>query len=181
MSEQTYMDETGTVEVVVEGTQVEAVRISNLWKDRFEDADALAATVTQQIRKALPPLPGFTRPELRSVSLPQSSVAGYLAENRAGRAATRRYIQRLRAGQVARPETRRVNVENHVEAVFHGGRFVELLINSNWAQETTVQSICDAILDALSQGPLVEEVQPDPDLAEAREHYAAARRYLVEK
>lgn len=180
MSEQTFVDETGTVEVEFTGTEVDAVRVSNLWKNRM-GAEELAATITRLIRMGLPPLPEPARAELRAVSLPRAAVAGYLAENRAGRAATRRYLERLRAGQVTRPEARRVSVENHVEVVARGGRFSELLLHAPWAQEATVQTICDSIMEALAQLPLVEDVEPDPDLTEARARYAAARRYLVEK
>lgn len=182
VDEVTKSDDTGTVEVVVSGLQVQAVRISNLWKDRFS-TETLAGVVSELIREALPPRSAPTPPEPHTDKhLPLGSVQSFIAELRAGREATRRYIGRLKAGEVRKsPQTWVTDPENRVEVSYVGGRFNALLINPKWAPETTVQSLCDAILTTLEQVPLVEEPEPDPDLVEARRHYDAARRHLADK
>lgn len=178
----TRSDESGTVEVVVSGLQVDSVRISNLWKDRF-DTGALAATVSELIREALPsreaPQP---REPHQDKHLPLDSVSSFIAELRAGRQATRRYVERLKAGEVDRnPETRLTDPENRVEVSLRRGRFNAVLINPEWAEKATIQTLCDTLLTALTKAPLVSEPAPDPDLAEAQKHYDAARRHLSNK
>lgn len=177
----TRSDETGTVEVVVSGLQVDAVRVSNLWKDRF-DAETLASTISTLVRETLPPRKAPERIDPGGDKhLPVGAVAGFTAELRAGRRATRRYIERLRAGEVQKHQETRLTEQDRVEVSVVGGRFNALLINPDWAKDATVQSLCDTILDVLNRVPLMEEPELDPDLAEAQRHYDAARRHLANK
>lgn len=183
MSQQTLSDESGTVEVVLSGQQVEAVRISNLWKERL-DATALAAALSELIRSALPPRELATprTPPNGNKHLPVGSVASFVAELQAGRRATRRYIDRLKAGEVRRnPQTWHTDPENRVEISTVGGRFNEVLINPKWAAEASIQTLCDTILDTFSGVALVQEPEPDPDIVQAQRHYDAARAHLAEK
>lgn len=183
MSTQELKDDTGTVEITLNDLEVVSLRISNMWRQSF-DASGLAATISTLIRDALPaPDHAQSReiPRLRNVSLPLSAVESYLSGMRQGREATKRYIARLRAGEVDhRREQLLTDADNRVEVSVVAGRFRALAINPEWAECAPIQQMSDHIKDVLPK-PLVSEPDEDPDMAKAQKHYTAARRYLIEK
>lgn len=174
-------DPTGTIEVDVEELRVESVRISAAWKERM-DVDSLTRTLTGLLRAALP-TGAAAIPQLPTGNkhLPESSIPTFIAELQAGREATRRYIDRLRAGDVYQAPEPHVVGDLKVEVSFAGGRFQDISIDPDWAQKATVQSLCDALLDVLSQQDLAIPSEPEPEILEARKHYAAATACLVER
>ena len=182
MASMTLSDDSETVEIDIFEGRVESIRISNRWRERF-DAPALARSITELVVDVLPAkvVPERIEPG-GDKHLPIGSVKWFTAELRLGREATRRYIARLRAGETARNQVTRVTDEsNSVEVVYFGGRFAGLDINPKWAENAAVQTLCDVLLEVLGQAPLVQDDEPDPDLAEAQRHYDAARGFLVDK
>lgn len=181
MEEVVKTDDMDTIEVVVRGLEVDAVRISNSWRKRYE-AEALAEKLSELIRDAMPPREVPRQPTLGNKHLPISSIPAFLEEMRRGREATRRYIRRLRAGEVERPEPdqRQRDTDGRIEVSIVGGRFNAVFINPEWAANTTTNALCDTLLATLPT-PLIQELERDEDLAEARRHYEAARRYMTEK
>ncbi|GAA4893673.1 hypothetical protein GCM10025789_08590 [Tessaracoccus lubricantis] len=180
MQETVITDESGVITITVADLEVVSLRISASWRDHLNPRE-LAEAISAAIRQALPPRGQEAPPAVPEVHLPLSSIPAYLAEMREGRAAMRRYLARLRAGEV---DHRRAEVlstpRDRVEVFLVGGRFHSLQINPEWAEKAALQSLSDEILDALPN-PLVRPAQEDPDIAAAQRHYAAARRHLIEK
>ncbi|MBB1509904.1 hypothetical protein [Tessaracoccus sp. MC1756] len=180
MQETVITDESGAIEITVEGLEVVSLRISASWRDRFIPRE-LAETISALVRRALPPLEAAAPSPLPEVHLPLSSIPSYLAEMRAGRAAMRRYLARLRAGEVDRRRDEVLGTpHDRVEVFLTAGRFHGLQINPEWAAKASLQALADEILEVLPK-PLVQPSAEDADIADANSHYAAARRYLVEK
>lgn len=180
MNGTTLTDDTGTIELTVLQGRVTSVRISNRWRDRYDTA-ALGEALSQLIRQSLPARAELAQPEFHDRHLPMDSVPAYLAEMRAGRRAMRRYLERLRAGEVRRSaEERLTDPDNRAEVAVVGGRFAALFLNPEWAEETGIQALCDTILRILPD-PLVREAPIDPDIAEALKHFDAARSLQAEK
>lgn len=181
MEETARSDESGTVEITVASGRLVSLRVSNQWRDRF-DAQSLASTLSELIRDAMPQRQGIPRPPTAEYHLPLSSVAAYLAEVRAGREATRRYIRRARSGEIKRPEVLwREDLGAHVDIALVGSRFHALAIDPEWAAKVSIQAFCDTILEAMHDIDLTAEDPVDPDIAASRRHYSAAKQYLVEK
>lgn len=181
MNDQQLEDPTGTIAIHVENGSVESLRISSQWRNRFEPA-ALAEQLSQLIGEALPPR---VSPRTDAVEetphreLPIDAVASYLEDMRRGRQAMRRYLARLKAGEVERRrEERHEDAGNRVNVSTVGGRFNAVYLNPEWAQEASLQELCDTIL-ALLPRPLAAAPQVDTDIAEARGHFAAARQHFI--
>lgn len=180
MTHTTISDDDGTVELTIDQGRVTSLRVSNRWRERH-DASTLADALSRLIRDALPARAQPPQPQPQDRHLPLSSLPAYLAEMQAGRRAMRRYLARLRSGEVRRQaEERLTDADKRVEVAVVGGRFQAVFLNPEWAQEATVQSLCDTIL-AILPDPLVRDQPIDPDIAEARAHYAAARELQLDK
>lgn len=181
MGEVVKADDSGTIEITVDSGKLVSLRISNQWRDRF-DAETLASTLSQLIRDAMPERQSISRPPTPDYHLPLSSVSAYLAEVRAGREASKRYVQRARAGKINRPEVVwREDLSAHVHVAMVGARFHALGIDPEWAGKVSIQAFNDTLLEVMRDIDLTADDAVDPDLAESRMHYAQAKRYLVEK
>lgn len=180
MQETVFTHESGVLEITVDRMEVVSLRIGAPWRDKFNPRE-LAEAISSLIREALPARQGVAPADVPNVHLPLSSVEAYLAEMRRGRAAMRRYLARLKAGQVDRRREEVLSTpHNRVEVFLVGGRFHMLQINPEWAEKASLQALADEILGVLPN-PLISPAVQDSDIAEADAHYAAARRYLVEK
>lgn len=180
MNQVALNDETDSIHVEIQNLEVVSLRISNAWRDRFE-TNELAEAISLLIRGALPPREKWSDPTSASRHLPQDSVPGFLAEIRAGNQAMRRYVDRRRSGEATRVfQERYVDPRERVEVLTVGGRFWSVALNPEWAKTASAQCLSDTILDALPK-PLSRAMDVDPDFAQAKKHYAAARSLLIEK
>lgn len=172
------MSRTDRIEVEVEAGFLQRILISNLWQ-KDGTAEDLAQAISHAIKQALPEEAPVTsarpgRPDVRSMTI--NELREYMAMHRDYSRNALEFSRRAARGEF-RGDAAPVPAEEgqNVEIRFKEDRFDEVLINPQWAEKATANSIMDAVLRAFEGVQLVGEGPASRELAALRAERARIR------
>lgn len=158
----------GQIEVTVEDGRLTRLLINNRWQGSGGPAE-LGEAISQAIRDAIgaasePGLIHATRPVLREMTPRERRE--HMAMHRDYMRRSLEFSRRVVRGEfVGEPLGLEVEEGTNVAVRFRDGWFSELILNPQWAQQATANSIMDAVLAACDgialtpESPAVEELR----------------------